>query len=95
MQTLFAGAWQSPIGSEGLPSMTVTSNVEAQGSTGPLRGWLKGHFPINTLQGEGACAPHVLRKGACFIQAAGASGKDTALPGRGHVLGWLGGGATR
>lgn len=62
---------------------------------GSLRCWLKGHFSLNTLQGEDACSPHVLRKGTRFVQVARVGGKDMAHPGRGHMLGWFSRGVAR
>lgn len=59
------------------------------------QGLVEGSFLPQDPAGQGACEPHALGKGVRFVQAAGASGKDVALPVRGHMPGWLGGAAAR
>lgn len=61
MQTLFAGAWQSQIVSDEL--MTRTAMLSPSTPQEPLRGWWKGHFPLNTLQGKLRVHPMLFGKG--------------------------------
>lgn len=68
MQILSARAWQSQVFLEVLPSTTKPSNVDLQCSPGAIEGWLKGHFPLNTLQDKALVAPRALRKVAHLVQ---------------------------
>lgn len=63
MQTLFAGAWQSQIFSEGLPLMTRTSNVEPQCSPGAIEVLVEGSFPPQLLQDKVSVYPMLSGKG--------------------------------